>query len=1177
MVRSRMLPSLARGPIALFATALFIGHAGCENAEDEVNSVVVSGPSSAGDLRMRYPSVAPRVLDAGEELRTDTTGWVRPTRSRGRFAPVGRLEVAFPPRLEEGVRLVAPGREGGARLSVRVTELRASGGADIQPLAPRIGAPRVSIQSRAAAYERSGGWSFWSADSNGAEEWLLIPAREADEDTAAASWRIEGASLRQRESAIDLVDDRGQVRITVNAPRAVTLSGRTVMPRLRVEADRIELLVDSGGEEVLVDPHWIPGGTLVVGRHRHAAAKLANGRVLVVGGATGNTTDTIAVDAFDPITRGWSSDGTLSAPRERLTATALADGRMLVTGGSQDSSGATYIVDIYDPTTDSWSLGPPLSSPRTAHAAVRLNDGRVLVGGNSTTANVDVFDPATNTWSSAASQSFDISYSLTLLASGKVFYTALNSAASYDPATDAWSTAASPGPQRGHTATLLSNGLVLIAGGANVSSNTVSTSRVFNPATNTWSTVGSMSNPRIFHTATRLPNGKVLVAGGFNQDTGVYSETAELYDPASGTWTPTDSLGTARSLHTATALDDGGVLICGGATSAAGDTPGCELYATDQGDGCTADSECVSGYCTQGVCCDGPCDAGACEACSTQFGATTDGQCTQLTGASCGQSLPSPTWKTMSPMGTARKAPQAVVLQDGRVFVIGGFADSGAPLSTSELYDPSSDSWSDGPLLQGADGSRPSVLLQDGRVLIVNRAPAAPQVYDPVTNSLTATGPLPSPRSNSVPVLLADGRVLLVGGTSLGVDTRPAEIYDPVTNAWTLAAPLARQRYGHVAQRLPDGRVFVTGGQGIENMATTEIYDPATDVWAFHSPMPHARGAAAGALLVSGKVLVAGGESAGPTLATADLYDPATDTWSSAGTMHVPSYGARAVRLLDGRVLIEGGRNDTTDELADAEIYDEASNQWFAAASLATARDRHAAVRLPNGDVLALGGGYIGATDTVELYSTLGTSCQTTAQCFEGQTCVDGVCCESACDEPCFACSTAGGSSADGDCQPISNTACDDGDACSMNDSCEDGVCEPGSPVTCDAPKECQQGGSCNPASGGCVYDSKADGTPCSAGVCDNGDCVPSGSTSTAGGANSASGGSGASTASPGGAGEGGRSAADADDGPSSGCSCGVRGGDARAGFGLVALALLFARRRTTVGQPPPHGARPRQ
>jgi hypothetical protein len=74
-----------------------------------------------------------------------------------------------------------------------------------------------------------------------------------------------------------------------------------------------------------------------------------------------------------------------------------------------------------------------------------------------------------------------------------------------------------------------------------------------------------MSTRRGNHTATLLPNGKVLVAGGFF---GTTFSSAELYNPASGTWATTGSMVTARYDHTATLLPDGKVLVAGGSNGA---------------------------------------------------------------------------------------------------------------------------------------------------------------------------------------------------------------------------------------------------------------------------------------------------------------------------------------------------------------------------------------------------------------------------------------------------------------------------------------------------------------------------------------------------------------------------------------------------------------------------------
>jgi len=74
---------------------------------------------------------------------------------------------------------------------------------------------------------------------------------------------------------------------------------------------------------------------------------------------------------------------------------------------------------------------------------------------------------------------------------------------------------------------------------------------IYDPSTNSWSSVESMVQPRMKHPAILLPNGTVLVVGGevANLTEGLYHDqcatyhpcpfllaSVELYDPSSGTW-----------------------------------------------------------------------------------------------------------------------------------------------------------------------------------------------------------------------------------------------------------------------------------------------------------------------------------------------------------------------------------------------------------------------------------------------------------------------------------------------------------------------------------------------------------------------------------------------------------------------------------------------------------------
>ncbi len=347
---------------------------------------------------------------------------------------------------------------------------------------------------------------------------------------------------------------------------------------------------------------------------------------------------------------------------------------------------------------------------------------------------------------------------------------------------------------------------------------------------------------RASHTTTALEDRGALIVGGRDlsraqpEEPAAVLDSIERMDPVTGIWTQTAALRRAREEHTATRLPDGRVFIAGGQNAAAPHAP------------------------------------------------------------------PDATWELYDPLEDRivdegallhpRYDHAAVLLEDGRVLLVGGWNREDGPLGgtrTCEVFDPTDPAEPMKPVgsLHGdAAETTAAVRLTDGRVLVLNQAPPPPgatsgdetgaELFDPAAGTWTPVAPRPRRSVLSGLAPLPDGKALVFGGLDADEVVDPeapfdglrylanSDVFDPATGRWSAAGPLRAPRFmiRDQAVVLPDGKVVLAGGAftillGLSAMV--EVFDPATRTWTLTGSLTTSRGFHTATLLEDGAVLATGG------------------------------------------------------------------------------------------------------------------------------------------------------------------------------------------------------------------------------------------------------------------------------------------------------------------------------
>jgi len=355
-----------------------------------------------------------------------------------------------------------------------------------------------------------------------------------------------------------------------------------------------------------------------------------------------------------------------------------------------------------------------------------------------------------------------------------------------------------------------------------------------------------------------------------------------------------------------------------------------------------------------------------------------------------------------------------------KVLIAGGLGPKSEALVSTELFDPSTNTFEPGPFLLQPRAFMETLVPQgsgsflDGKIVLgggertrsgpqhdrldelyseIDENPTKMMYFDPEVGEVKDLKDLEIGRLHATMTLLPDGRILVIGG---GVDTIPSAPGCDEEDPGCICSNQVPLCTRFECTGTEDGDCTYTNYTRKDvGTRSVEVYDTTgvTQWTTFEEPgwLTRGRVGHSAAVVSGGFVVVAGGATAErrsfhasefglpespATLDSVELFDPNTNTFEVLPPVNIPREQAATVTLATGDVLLLGGYKSVPGGMAPVSLierYDATTRRFTAIDNLRVARGLPGVAHMSNDTLLVIGGdGASGPVDDIERVAPVG-------------------------------------------------------------------------------------------------------------------------------------------------------------------------------------------------------------